>query len=416
MSKRQRIVSYQEMSGAFGPYLNQAGRGEGFSAEGYESAQGPPADLISEVSGGLQELEKATLNPDVMGGTETRMASLLQTFFATQATKVASTASDGLEAKFDNNDLLGWVGSFFTWWKKIIKADWREAEAAPKQIDNKYRVALFGDWGTGLYGAPVLARSIAADPGKFQLVLHLGDTYYSGDEGEIRERLLQLWPSVPGALNRTLNGNHEMYTGGHAYFDIALKQFGQASSYFALQSDYWILACLDSAYDEHDLHGGQVDWLTKIVANGGDRRLILFSHHQPFSLLDVQGPKLVEKLAEFLDAKRIFAWYWGHEHHCVLYDPHPVWKLLGRCVGHGGFPYFSERFLGDPPEKPRFVRLDSKNLVPGAQVLNGQNPYIRGHEKEYGPHGYVTLEFDGPKLTETVRDADGTTLQERALT
>jgi hypothetical protein len=419
MNQRQRIVNYREMSGAFGPYLDQAGRGEGFSLkqEGLEAApQSPPADLLSAVSVGLQALETATPNPDVMGGTEEQMSSLLQTFLATQAAREEPAAGDGLEAKFDNHDLLGWTGSFFTWWKKIEKAPWKTPDAAPTNIANTLRVALFGDWATGLYGAPVCARSIAADKRGFQLVLHLGDTYYSGEDGEVRDRLLKLWPSVPGALNRTLNGNHEMYTGGHAYFNRALSQFAQAASCFALQNEHWILACLDSAYDEHDLHGSQENWLNDLLAQGGERRLILFSHHQPFSLFEVQGPKLVSKLKDFLEARRVFAWYWGHEHRCVLYDLHPAWGLLGRCIGHGGFPYFREKAFGDAPPAPRWMRLNSKNLVPGAQVLDGQNPYIRGHEREYGPHGYVALEFDGPRLNEVVLDADGSKLREQELT
>jgi hypothetical protein len=49
-------------------------------------------------------------------------------------------------------------------------------------------------------------------------------------------------------------------------------------------------------------------------------------------------------------------------------------------------------------------------------VLDGPNPYIRGHEKEYGPHGYVRLEFDRPRLNEVILDADGSPLRELQLT
>jgi calcineurin-like phosphoesterase family protein len=413
MSTRQRIVSYETLAGAFDPYLEQAGA----VLSGLEgtASEVPPAPIMSQISDGLQVLELAKRNPDVMGGTEHAMASLLQTYFAERAVRTSRGAGDGLEAKFDNDDLLGWIGSFFTWWKKITPHAWQNPVPKPTVLANDCRIALFGDWGTGLYGAPVLARSIAADQKSFQLVLHLGDTYYSGDDGEIKERLLEPWPKVPGALNRTLNGNHEMYTGGHAYFDNALKQFSQPSSCFALENDHWILACLDSAYTDHDLYGEQVAWLDAIVAEGDNRRLILFSHHQPYSLLDVQGPKLVAKLSTYLENRKIFAWYWGHEHHCVLYDEHPAWGLYGRCIGHGGFPYFRETDFGSPPAKPSWVRLETKNLVPGAEVLDGPNPFIPGHEKEYGPHGYVILELQGPRLNELVLDADGSVLRSQEL-
>lgn len=416
MSTRQRIVSYNTLTSAFSPLLEQIGQRPA-GLEGLEAApsQPLPASDISEISAALQLLEKEQPNPDVMSGTEDRLASLIQTYTAERAAKVVPASSDGLEAKFDNLDMLGWMGSFFTWWKGIKPHPWQSPKPTPDHVDNRFRMVLFGDWGTGLYGAPVLARAIAADNLGFQIVLHLGDTYYSGTDGEIKERLLADWPKVAGATNRTLNGNHEMYTGGHAYFDDALKQFGQPSSCFAFQNDDWLLVCLDSSYADHDLYPEQTPWFDSLVAQAGKKRLILFSHHQPYSLLDVQGPKLIAKLAKYLESKRIFAWYWGHEHHCVLYDAHPVWGLLGRCIGHGGFPYFRDASLGPAPDKPRWVRLDSKDLVPGGVLLDGQNPYIRGHEREYGPHGYAVLEFDGPGLKELVVDCDGNTISSQPL-
>lgn len=413
MSVRRRIVSYQEMGPAFQPYLQQVGESAGL--EGADEVNPSPTEFAA-ITSGLQELEKAGQNPNVMMGTEHETASLLQTFLAQQATQVAEAAAEGLEAKFDDHDLLGWIGSFFTWWRRIQPHPWVEAAATPTSIPNSCRLALFGDWGTGMYGAPVLSKTIAADAKKFDVVLHLGDTYYSGDDNEIKERLVAIWPNVAGALNRTLNGNHEMYTGGHAYFDVALNHFGQPASYFALQNDHWLLAGLDSAYADHDLAGNQVAWLDKLVAQAGDRKLVLFSHHQPYSLLDSQGPKLIDKLARYLNEKKIYAWYWGHEHHCVLYDPHPAWGLRGRCIGHGGFPYFREKVFGDTaPSKPTWFRLDTKNLVPGAYVLDGTNEFITGHEKEYGPHGYLTLEFDGKNLHETVVDPTGRKLDAPGL-
>ena len=409
MSTRERIVNYQEIYDTIQSYLAQVEQGKTLETE---------ASTLIEISGGLQALEQAERNPDVMSGTADRAASLLQTFIAQNPMEPAAEEGHKVKfdnVKFDNYDILGWATSLFTWWKGLKKAPWRTAEASPTTVPNAFRIAVFGNWGTGMYGAPVCAASIARDEKGFQLVLHLGGTYYSGTEDEIRNRLLAVWPRVQGALNRTLNGNHEMYSGGHGYFGIALPHFGQVASYFAFQNDRWILACLDSAYSDYDLYGDQVDWLKNLVANGGDRRLILFTHHHPFSLLEGQGPKLVAKLSELLEAKVIFAWFWAHEHACILYDRHPAWGLLGRCVGHGGFPYFRNASFGDAPAMPRWVRLDSKNFVPGGQMLDGQNPYVKGHEREYGPHGYLVLEFDGPQLNEIIMNADGRILAERQL-
>jgi hypothetical protein len=38
-------------------------------------------------------------------------------------------------------------------------------------------------------------------------------------------------------------------------------------------------------------------------------------------------------------------------------------------------------------------RFEIRNMVPGGLVLDGLNPYIQGHETEYGPHGYMTMEL-----------------------
>jgi len=81
---------------------------------------------LPKISGGLQVLEQGR-NPDVMSATEDQMASLIQTYAARHAATVVPAASDGLEAKFDNHDLLGWIGSFFTWWKKIRPHAWQPA-------------------------------------------------------------------------------------------------------------------------------------------------------------------------------------------------------------------------------------------------------------------------------------------------
>jgi hypothetical protein len=129
----------------------------------------------------------------------------------------------------------------------------------------------------------------------------------------------------------------------------------------------------------------------------------------------VQGPNLVAKLLSQLQSRRIFAWYWGHEHRCVVYEAHPAWGMLGRCIGHSGFPEFRKDAWGTVPAQPTWLRLPATTDAPAAEVLDGSNPYIKGHEAEYGPHGYVTLEFENKKLTETVHLPDGTQVRSQQI-
>ncbi|MEP7364707.1 MAG: hypothetical protein ABI972_15740 [Acidobacteriota bacterium] len=376
----------------------------------------PEPEVLAEAARALQMIEQAQRMPGVMSTVQDPFASLLQTHLAKFGPASPTASAQALEVKYDERDVIGWAASVvFDWWKRITKFKWVEPGTLAEPFPNTARVAVFGDWATGLYGAPIVSQSIVDDSAGHQLVLHLGDTYYSGDDDEVADGLIAFWPRVTGATHRALNGNHEMYTGGKAYFNAIGSEFGQRSSYFALQNDHWILAGLDSAYSDHDLHGNQAAWITSLLAQAGGRRLILFSHHQPYSLLDTQGPKLVAKLSNQLKNRQIFAWYWGHEHRCVLYDAHPSWGLLGRCIGHGGFPYFRDNLPGAGGSGTGFLHVDGRNGVPGADVLDGPNQFVKDHENQYGPHGFVSLEFDGPHVNEVVRDATGTVLRSTQL-
>jgi hypothetical protein len=407
-----------------------------------EAAPVPPASPPSDVekaamqmsfNAAVAALEEGDAVPGVLATPENRIASLLQSYLAEQAAadpkKQAPAPGDGREAKFDDKDILGWAGSFFTWWRGIIPHKWWDPPVQPQKVVNNLRIAVLGDWGTGLYGAPDCKRAIEAD-GRYDVLLHLGDVYYSGTPNEVKTRFLDLWPAVPGAISRACNSNHEMYTGGYGYFDHTLvhPRFQQSSSCFAMQNANWLLVGLDSAYVEHDLAHDQQVWLDRLVRAAGGRKLVLFSHHQPYSYLEKEGDKLIDKLRSFLSGGVITAWYWGHEHRCVLYDRHPHWGLYGRCIGHSGYPYFRQATRDFPvdPDRPGaggavWRRMPPKgamppHIVPGSVVLDGANPTVTGHEYEYGPNGYASLRFDGDQLYETFHLPDGTKLgDERQL-
>ena len=291
---------------------------------------------------------------------------------------------------------------------------------------NDLRVAIAADWGTGLYGAPKIAETIRRMAGqrKFDLAMHLGDVYYSGTEKEVDARFLKVWPTDAATLNRALNGNHEMYSGGVGYFKLILPAFKQESSYFALQNEHWLLVGLDTAYVDHDIDNQQVAWLNLILNQAGPRKLVLFSHQQPFSRLDAQGPKLQKGLKRLLDDRRITAWYWGHEHECVIYDPHPAWGLLGRCLGNGGIPSARKKDVRGAPADPRpaaggctWQRLSATADSPSCIVLDGPNADMEddGDKKKFVPHGFMTLEITGPKLVERVLLSNGTELYSNTI-
>ncbi len=366
----------------------------------------------------ILEEEKSKRN-NVFFAPRSRMASLLQTCLAENAKSYDLGRSGKVrEVKFDTEDIGGWA---WGWISTLFNSRhaWVKPPKEPSPMPHMARFAVLGDWGSGMYGAPVSKASIEKDNG-FQFIVHLGDIYYSGKDSEVQERFLAFWPRCD-AVSLALNGNHEMYAGGHGYFDMVLKAFGQSASTFWLQNDNWTLVGLDTAYEDFDLTDDQVPWLGRIISQAGSRKIVLFSHHQPFSLLEDNGDQIIRKLDPYLWNKNIFAWYWGHEHRCVIHDRFPGWGMYGRLIGHGGVPQERDEFfpgeVGTPiPAKPglAWVRLNRRKMmysaqVPGGVLLDGPNEYVAGEgdPTHFSPHGYLTLSFHGPALTEKVLTPDG---------
>jgi Calcineurin-like phosphoesterase len=359
-------------------------------------------------------------------------ASRLQSLIASgdQAkTMFAPLPTGGLEAQFDTDDWFGWARIAWERLKhsrnhNILRPQGRAVEPLPRTG----RIALLGDWGTGLYGAPKIAETIRNDRDSYAMLLHLGDVYYSGTTSEVQQRFLDVWPFRDEAVNRALNSNHEMYSGGDAYFDQTLTRFGQEGSYFACQNEHFTLVGLDVAYVDHAIDDEQVAWLRDIIAQAGDRKILLFSHHQLYSHFETQGSKLWRHpgFGDILRSKRIFAWYWGHEHRCTIFEqPDPTFALWGRCIGHSGMPQSRDSTRNLPrATDPIYQRAEWRrspaqikegNPLPSAVVLDGENPYITNEEAKFTPHGYAVLTLDGPALKEEVRDPTGVVIYERVF-
>jgi hypothetical protein len=399
----------------------------GLEASGLEATSPAREEDVDRYNRILQKIEEETAatSTGVLVTVQDRDASLLQSRIAEGGEAGPPLPAGGLEAKFGDGltggDIWGWIRSLFD---HIDKDDWHPIMRPPDDNAGTFadtgRMAMVGDWGTNLYGAPVSAASIARTGG-YELLLHLGDIYYSGTKTEAKQRFLDVWPTAAGKVSRALNGNHEMYSGGFAYFDDILPTFKQPSSYFALQNANWLLVGLDTAHTDHALDIQQVAWLKSVVQKAGQRKLILSSHHQPFSRLDKQGPLLQSALADLLQATAITAWYWGHEHECVIYDKHPQFGLLGRCIGHGGIPSPRKSIVTNAnTEKAMngisWKRLSANQDAPSCLVLDGSNPLVKGEERKFGPHGYLTLDFDGPNLIERVHLPDGTEIFKAPVT
>lgn len=367
--------------------------------------------MLAAVSDAMQELRGLPALDGVMSAPRSPFASILQSTFAEMAAARGNVESvdqmNTLEAKFDTHD-VAWVQVAWEKFKSMVhgKIGFIKPRVSTR-LPETARLAVFGDWGTGLYGAPMIGAAIQGDPKRLDAVVHLGDTYYSGTAEEFAERFVPFWPFRDGAVNRSTNGNHEMYSGGTAYLNTVQTKFQQDSSVFVLENNHWLIVGLDTALNDHDLDSAQLKWLKPTLDAAAGRKIMLLSHHQPYSTLESQGESLAAKLKPWLGAGKVFAWYWGHEHRCVLYAKHDQYKMYGRCIGHGGMPQTRESSWGDAPLKPRWMPYGPRKNVPAAEILDGPNPFILKHEKDFLPHGYAVLQLDGPKLIEEIRDAQG---------
>jgi hypothetical protein len=236
----------------------------------------------------------------------------------------------------------------------------------PVKIANRCRIVMVGDWGSGLPRALKVANEMrkVLDEGKTkgiqQHVIHLGDVYYSGWQREYQHRFLNYWPVRPDEHAEipswSLNGNHDMYSGGHAYFDYLLADprfaLQERSSFFTMHNDFWNIVGLDTAYEDAALYGPQIDWLRQTL-EGSSRKNMLLSHHQLFSVYEEPNDRVSAAMRTVLARKPIDAWFWGHEHRCVFYESTPLVRHA-RLIGHGGVPVYMFHQESDAYPPPAF--------------------------------------------------------------
>ncbi|MDQ3914885.1 MAG: metallophosphoesterase [Actinomycetota bacterium] len=291
-------------------------------------------------------------------------------------------------------------------------------------------IALIGDWGTGTEEAVDLLGQVARK--RPDVLVHLGDIYYSGTARETHSHFLALCDEVLDRRNRpvpiyTMSGNHDMYSGGRGFYELLPllnpappfdPGYAQRASYFCLRTHdrSWQLLAMDTGLHDHDpfsvasdvtfLEDREARWHLDKIGSFAERggKTILLSHHQLFSPFEYIGsgttkppgkeaynPKLLDTFAADLAAGRVAAWFWGHEHNLGIYEPYgPL--VRGRCIGHSAIPVYESN--GPYVVNPRIP--DPPALVSGSDGRPVELP-LDAHGV-YG-HGYVILRFDGAART-----------------
>ena len=204
-----------------------------------------------------------------------------------------STATYDPISAFLPNRLFEWIPRVAKYWFRKRHA-FRDYTTHGKgtgtyPIDDRVKISLAGDWGTGTDEARIVAAAMEKSEPDF--TIHLGDVYYVGDNNEVRENFLGektspyapvKWPmGAKGSF--ALNGNHEMYADGNGYWKMVLPRMGlkergsewgagQWASFFCLENKHWRIIGLDTGYNSTRFDWGKVPvlqrskWLRKTTS------------------------------------------------------------------------------------------------------------------------------------------------------
>lgn len=337
---------------------------------------------------------------------------------------------DGFFAKF---------GALFTRRRKFNKNPARTAKSS-----KPLRLFIFGDWGTGLPLANAVTQRIGeqiAEGGSDRAhhVIHLGDVYYVGKEDEYIERVFPSWPVAMSDRKKvgswSLNGNHDMYEGGHGYFDTLLAEprfltwhadsAGQPSSFFLIEDGNWQVFGLDTSWnapsagkaifgkptlkDAGGMNGfiteEQAEWMAQV--RNPAKGCILLTHHQPAASRTSEKQHADQTIALLQKAKvyhTIDAWLWGHEHRAVVFRPKIEREDLRlanapefcACIGHGGVPVTDKNFEATTTIADVLWQEDGEGLV---------RPYYE--DEKVMPFGFARIETEAGKFDFRIFDHDG---------
>ena len=281
------------------------------------------------------------------------------------------------------------------------------------KLPNDAKVAVIGDWGTGMEDAACLLQTLL-NTHQPDVIVHLGDIYYSGTPDECAANYSQIFDTAFQKYGKrlpvfTIPGNHDYYAFGYGYYEMvtAMNSFlpaaVQEASYFCLRTEDngWQFLGMDTGYNDANpadqfntyyagpqLNASEITW-HKDKLDNFEGATLLFSHHQMYShhaklngslssygsypnlnkyLLDVFRPYFNGKVA---------GWMWGHEHNQVIYQDGLYGLPKGRLTGASAFEEMTS-------ENPYTVNYPNVPI---------QSQYQLGNSYGYYNHGYAIIDL-----------------------
>ncbi len=342
-----------------------------------------------------------------------------------------------LVMRYSSWDIAGWVQCGWYYLKYYVLAhlpptynDWQShAPADPNfgvidyRLPKNSRVLMIGDWGTHMADNAALLRQALK---KFNpdVIIHLGDVYYSGTVEECTANVLDVLDGIIADIKPkrrpaffAIPGNHDYYSGGSGFYRMISKvnsgvaNCTQQASYFCLRTedDKWQFLAMDTGYGDRNpieqqapalqVHEGlwHIDKLEHFPGS-----TVLLSHHQLISAKETLNagtrPYLNENLyatfKPYLD--RIAAWFWGHEHNFIVFDNdleiQPGDKPLkkGRLLGCSAYEETEH-------EDPYTVRYAAARFIPNMKRLS-VSKYRTDLQKFYN-HAFAVFDVAPDKMT-----------------
>jgi len=258
-----------------------------------------------------------------------------------------------------------------------------------KPGDQKVRVLLFGDFGTGASSQRQAASAMAAEHRKtaFDFGVTVGDNFYdSGMESPTSDRWKTLWDDMYGALGikfyATL-GNHDWVLPDSPAAEILHSDRSQS---WRMPSPYYTFTAGPVqffALDTNEVSEAQLMWLDGELKKSAARWKVVYGHHPIYSDGDHgDSAALKARLLPMLKG-RIDAYVAGHDH--ILQHLKPEDGVHFFISGGGGARLYNVR----PKERSLFA---------------GSN------------NGFTTIEADEKQMKITFIGSDSKLLYEYSMT
>jgi 3',5'-cyclic AMP phosphodiesterase CpdA len=286
------------------------------------------------------------------------------------------------------------------------------------QLPSDAKVAIIGDWGTGLDDAIQMIGNIVA---RFNptAIIHLGDIYYSGTPDECAQNFTEALTAA-GAGNIpvfTIPGNHDYYALGYGFFPMLsllnthTPGATQQASYFCLRTvdGAWQFLGMDTGYYDANpvdqlnfayagpqLRSSEVQWLQDKLDHF-DGATILLSHHQLYSTnaklngaisayaaLPYLNPYLYQPFSPYLQ-KKVAAWIWGHEHNFSLFQPGLLQLQQGVLLGCSAY----EELTSADPFAQTYPQIPYQTPLADWQLGTNKDP----DGTAYYNHAFAIMDF-----------------------